>query len=154
MLPAGLTADLASSRRGLLQRLHPPTRTVAQLLIGACSCDLVRTRLPDPIEDERELRARYRGWKLSRSEIIKELEWHRRGPLPRPVHPGGWPAGLSDFVVEHARNAGPTLYLLDFGPAGSASESRTENPVSLHVEQIRRQPGGWLLEGRPTVVAP
>jgi hypothetical protein len=155
MLPAGLTADLAMSRKVALQRLHPSARTVAQLLIGACSCDLVRPRLNDPIEDERELRARYRGWKLSRSEIIKELERHRRGPLPRPVYPGGWPAGLSDFVVEHARNAGPTLYLQDFGPAGSVSEpNRMENSVSLHVEQVRQQPGGWLLEGRPTVVIP
>lgn len=154
MLPAGLTADLATSRKVALQRLHPSARTVAQLLIGACSCDLVRPRLNDPIEDERELRARYRGWKLSRSEIIKELERHRRGPLPRPQHSRGWAAALGEFVVEHARNAGPTLYLLDFGPAAATTEStRSEAPVSVTVDQIRHQPAGWLVESRPTLVA-
>jgi hypothetical protein len=91
MLPAGLMADLApAAQRAALQRIHPPARTVAQLLVGACSCDLVRPRLDNPIEDERELRARYQGWKLPRSEIIRELERHRRGPLPRPQPSKGW----------------------------------------------------------------
>jgi hypothetical protein len=153
MLPAGLTGDLAGSRRASLQQLHPAARTVAQLLVGSCSCDLVRPRLTNPIDDERELRARYRGWKLPRSEIIKELERHRRGPLPRPRHPRGWPTGLAEFVVEHARNAGLTLYLLDFGPAGAASQpTALPNPVSLHIQQVRDQPGEWLVEGRPTLV--
>src|SRR5918998_575688 len=116
MLPAGLTAHLApATPRAALQRLHPPARTVAELLVGACSCDLVRPRLTDPITDERELRARYQRAKLPRAEIIKELERHRRGPTRRQEPPNGWAAALKAFAIEHARNAGPTFYLLHFG---------------------------------------
>jgi hypothetical protein len=153
MLPAGLTADLASFRRAALQRLHPSARTVAQLLVGACSCDLVRPRLTDPIEDERELRARYRGWKLSRSEIIKELERHRRGPLPRPSPTRGWSAALSAFVVEHARNAGPTLYLLEFAPSMQELSSPASAPISRPVGEVDSQSVAWLVEGRPVLVS-
>jgi hypothetical protein len=154
MLPAGLIADLASSaHRAAIQRIHPPARTVAQLLVGACSCDLVRPRLDNPIDDERELRARYQGRKLSRSDIIRELERHRRGPLPRPRPSEGWAEALAGFVVEHARNAGPTLYLLDFGPepASGGREPRT-TPLSRSVHEVRRGSTPWLVEGRPVLV--
>ncbi len=154
MLPGGLIADpVASSYRAAIQRIHPPARTVAQLLVGACSCDLVRARLENPIDDERELRARYQGEKLSRSDIIRELERHRRGPLPRPRPPGGWAEALAGFVVEHARNAGPTLYLLDFG-RDPASSGRKPPMTPLHrpVDEVRRGSTPWLVEGRPVLV--
>src|SRR5918995_4273934 len=107
MLPAGLTADLASSApRAALQQLHPPARTVAELLVGACSCDLVRPRLADPLEDERELRARYHRAKLPRAEIIKELERHRRGAGRRPGPPAGGARAPFSLSVAHAPNAG------------------------------------------------
>lgn len=154
MLPAGLTADLASSSpRAALQRLHPSARTVARLLVGACSCDLVRPRLANPIEDERELRARYHGWKLSRSEIIKELERHRRGPLPRPSPTPRWSAALSGFVVEHARNAGPTLYLLEFAPSMREQPSIASAPMIRRVREVDSQSVAWLAEGQPVVVS-
>lgn len=154
MLPPGLTADLASSSsRAALQTLHPRAKTVAQLLVGACSCDLVRTRLDNPIEDERELRSRYQREKLSRVDIIRELERHRGGSLPRPKPPGGWAGALAGFVVEHARNAGPTLYLMDFGTERShAPASMTAAPVACSVPEVRLQAGQWLSEGRPVVV--
>jgi hypothetical protein len=154
MLPAGLTADPASSaHRAAIQRIHPPTRTVAQLLVGACSCDLVRARLDNPIDDERELRARYQGRKLSRSEIIRELERHRRGPLPRPRPPEGWSEALAGFVVEHARNAGSTLYLLDFGPDPARSSGKhPAAPLHRSVDEVRRGSAPWLVEGRPVLV--
>ena len=152
MLPAGLTADLSpTGTRAALQQLHPPARTVAQLLVGACSCDLVRPRLAQSIDDERELRARYQRAKLPRAEIIKELERHRRGPVRRQEPPEGWAAALAAFAAEHARNAGPTLYLLQFGSGniepiapGVAPEVRTVSDV--------RQSKTWLPEGRPVVV--
>jgi hypothetical protein len=155
MLPPGLTADLApAAQRAALQRIHPSARTVAQLLVGACSCDLVRPRLDNPIDDERELRARYQGWKLPRSEIIRELERHRRGPLPRPRPSRGWPEALADFVVEHARNAGPTLYLLDFGPHLPRTRQQTNaTPLSRSVEDVRARAGPWLVEGKPVLVS-
>jgi hypothetical protein len=155
MLPAGLTADLApGAQRAALQRIHPSARTVAQLLVGACSCDLVRPRLDNPIDDERELRARYQGRKLPRSEIIKELERHRRGPLPR-LHPSeGWAKALAGFVVEHARNAGPTVYLLDFGPHLPGSREELRSPaLARSVEQVRFHTGPWLVEGKPVLVS-
>jgi hypothetical protein len=154
MLPPGLTADLAPSRRTALQRLLPSARTVAQLLVGACSCDLFRARLADPIEDERELRSRYGRAKVPRGEIIKALERHRRGPLPRPTPVGGWLEALAAFVIEHARNAGPTLYQLEFTlPAGGAGTEKLAAPVASSVAEVRRHPDRWLVEGTPTIVS-
>ena len=152
MLPAGLRADLAEPEpRVALQRLHPPARTVAQLLVGACSCDLVRSRLPDPIEDERELRARYQRAKLPRAQIITELERHRRRAEQREEPPNGWPACLAAFAIEHARNAGPTLFLLRFGsPHTHANWPITWTVCS--VQDVRQQSTPWLKEGTAVVV--
>ena len=155
MLPAGLTADLASSEaRAALQRLHRPARTVAQLLVGACSCDLVRPRRATTLEDERELRARYQRAKLPRADIIRELERHRRGPATREEPPSGWATALAGFAVEHARNAGPTLYLLHFAHGAPDLEASGPVPVptTRSVGEVRQHPGSWLLEGQPVVV--
>jgi hypothetical protein len=153
MLPAGLTADLPPSRaRAALQQLHPPARTVAELLVGACSCDLVRPRLPDPIEDERELRTRYQRAKLSRPEIIRELERHRRGPARRQEPAAGWAAALKAFAIEHARNAGPTVYLLHFGPRNVDESWPSTAPTAISVTEVRQQAGAWPPEGQPVLV--
>ena len=153
MLPAGLTADLASSSaRAALQRLHPSARTVAELLVGACSCDLVRPRRADPLEDERELRARYQRAKLPRAAIIKELERHRRGPARREEPPTGWAGALLAFAVEHARNAGPTLYLLHFAPRSLQASWPTTTPQVTSVSDVRQQSQPWLPEGHPVVL--
>lgn len=154
MLPAGLTADLAPSpQRAALLRLHPSAKTVAHLLVGACSCDLVRPRLIDHIEDERELRARYQRQKFPRVEIIPKLERHRQGPVPRPRPSTGWAAALAGFVVEHARNAGPTLYFLRFEPPDSVAELNSDpTPSWCSPNDVRASPGRWLVEGNPTVV--
>ena len=155
MLPPGLTADLVTgSYRSSLQRLHPPAKTVARLLVGACSCDLVRPRMDASIEDERELRARYGKMKLSRTDIIRELEWHRRGPTPRPKPPTGWTDALAGFVIEHARNAGPTLYLLDFGPYHADPRPVTTSaPSTCSVWEVRAGRTQWLKEGTPVIVS-
>jgi hypothetical protein len=151
MLPPGLMADLApSSHRSALQRLHPAAKTVAQLLVGSCSCDLVRNRMSDPIADERELRSRYQRQKLSRTEIIKELERHRRGPR-RAQTSREWADALAGFVAEHGRNAGPTLYLLDFGSASPDQVTRSATMV-CRIRELRGSTS-WLQEGRPVVVS-
>ena len=54
MLPSGLAAQPADrADAALLRARHPTAQTVARLLVGACSCDLVRLRHPDALEDER-----------------------------------------------------------------------------------------------------
>jgi hypothetical protein len=151
MMPAGLTADLAPTHRASLQRLHPPARTIAKLVIGACSCGLVRPRHPNPADDERELRSRYSRNKVPRSQVITALERHRRRALVSGPASGAWSEALAAFVVEHARNAGPTLYLLQF------AHQERENlecgaPGTCLAAEVRRHPDRWLEEGKPTVV--
>ena len=153
MLPSGLTADPASSAvRAALIRLHRPAKTVAHLLVGACSCDLVRNRQSNSIEDEREHRSRYGRQRLSRTEIIRRLERHRRGPDPRPTAPAGWRTVLSDFIAEHARNAGPTLYLLTFEAHAHPSDKAQPDPVHRSVTEVRADLE-WMVEDEPVIVS-
>ena len=152
MLPPGITADsLPSAELAGLRDLLPSAQTVAQLRVGACSCDLVRPRRPDPREDERHLRMRYKALGLARDRIIRELERHRRVPAGVQEPEGGWRAALAAFVAEHARNAGPTLYRLTFqpGPDYRAAES---DPLRRTVAEVRARPEHWLEEGRSTLI--
>jgi hypothetical protein len=151
MLPAGLKADLAPNHRVALHRLHPPARTVAKLVTGACSCNLVRPRHPNTLDDERELRSRYSRARVSRGHVIAALERHRRGSLAPPQPFDGWTEALAAFVVEHARNAGATLYLLQFAHDESG-DAPAAPPTRCSVADVRRRPGGWLAEDQPTVV--
>ena len=151
MLPPGLAAQPVERADGQrLLQLHPPARTVVRLLVGACSCDLVRTRHPDPREDERLHRERYRRAGRARDSLMAAVEQHRRGAaVPAPT--GGWPRALAAFVAEHARNAGETLYLLRFGaPDPAASGAR---PVRrIRASDVLAQPEGWLEEDTPVLV--
>jgi hypothetical protein len=152
MLPAGLVAQPADrvDHHQLLQ-LHPSARTVVQLIVGACSCDLVRRRHSDPRQDERQHRDRSRRAGGARGPLIAELERHRRGAqVPAPA--GGWPRALAAFVAEHARNAGETLYLLQFTlPDGSATALRTAARRMTAAEVVAR-PDDWLAEHAPVIV--
>jgi hypothetical protein len=153
MLPAGITADpLPSTELAGARMLLPSAQTVAHLRVGACSCDLIRPRLPNSRDDERHLRVRYKALGLPRERIVRELERHRR-TSPGVLEPeGGWRAALAAFVAEHARNAGPTLFRLSFhpGPDHHATESA---PVRRTVPEIRARPEHWLEEGQPTLVS-
>lgn len=154
MLPPGVTADLASyPDQQTFKSIHPAAQTVAIVLAGRCSCDLVRQRLPEPREDERHLRERYRGLNLSRTAIIGSLERHRRrARMPAPD--GGWQKAFAAFVIEHARNAGPTLYLLGFESGDSGTRKAPAATTAVRtVNEVRMQPEEWLVEGTPTIVA-
>jgi hypothetical protein len=152
MLPPGLTADLASSSdQQLLKSIHPDAQTVARILAGRCSCDLVRARLASAREDERHLRERYRSLGVPRDSAIPALERHRLGATQRPPA-GGWPEALSKFIAEHARNAGPSLYYLDFSPE-VAPLAKLGTLRHVTVPLVRATPEGWLVEGQPTLVA-
>jgi len=154
MLPPGLTADLASyPDQQTFKSIHPAAQTVALVLAGRCSCDLVRQRLPDPREDERHLRERYRSLELSRTAIIGSLERHRQRARTTTAPDGGWPKAFAAFVIEHARNGGPTLYLLEFGAGASGKRvATTLAPKTCLPSEVRLHPDLWLMEGKPTVV--
>ena len=151
MLPAGLVAQTADRvDHHLLRSLHPSAQTSARLMVGSCSCDLVRARDPDPRVDERHHRERFRRSGAGREDLIAALERHRRGAgVPAPV--GGWPRALAAFVAEHARNAGDTLFLLRFS---APSEPGSQLPLvrSVRAGEVVAGPDGWLAELVPTVV--
>jgi hypothetical protein len=150
MLPPGLSAQPAERADHLkLRALHPATQTTVRLVVGGCSCDLVRARDTDARADERHHRDRFRraGW--SRADVIAALERHRRGASVIPPG-GGWPRALAAFVAEHARNAGETLYLLRFTtepPSGVESGS-----LRLTASEVMARPDIWLTEHQPVLV--
>jgi hypothetical protein len=152
MLPQGASADLADTTDlQALKSILPETQTVARLLVGRCSCDLVRTRHEDTREDERHLRERYRRLETPRALIIQSLERHRRGGGVRSPREG-WPGALARFVAEHGRNAGPTLYHLHFSP-GPVSLGSIGTVRKVTIPQVIAQPEQWLLEGAPALVS-
>jgi hypothetical protein len=152
MLPPGLTADLLPPiEQAELRALHPDAQTIARVLHGGCSCDLVTERKAVVGEDESRLRARYRTLGYSRDQVIRALDVHRRG-LERRARPAAyWPKGFAAFVAEHARNAGPTLFYLQFGHSGlqRVAEGR---PRSISTADVRAFPGVWLPEDAPIMV--
>lgn len=150
MLPAGITADaLPAAELTRLRAMLPAAQTAAQLRVGPCSCDLVRPRHADSREDERHLRSRYSKLGLPRDRIIRELERHRRAAAPAEP-PAGWRGALAEFVAEHARNAGATLYHLAFQPG--ARDVGDAQALTRTVAEVRADPGGWLEEGHPMLV--
>lgn len=152
MLPPGLTADLLPpNEQGPLRERHHDAQTVARILHGSCSCDLVTERLPVPGEDETRLRVRYRALDYSRTRVIQALEAHRRGLERRPRPRGYWPQQFTAFVAEHARNAGPTLYYLHFGHDGLQTVTGGA-PRELSTADVRAFPGIWLPEDAPIMV--
>jgi hypothetical protein len=150
MLPLGITADaLPAVELTRLRATLPAAQTAAYLRVGPCSCDLVRSRQVDPREDERHLRLRYAKLGLPRDRIIRELERHRRSTTPAEP-PAGWRAALAEFVSEHARNAGPTLFHLVFQPDERAAPK--PQVLTRTVAEVRADPDGWLEEGRGVLV--
>ena len=56
------------------------------------------------------------------------------------------------FVAEHARNAGPTLYLLQFGEPDPDRSSGTAPALTRRVADVRALRDGWLEEDRAVLV--
>lgn len=153
MLPAGLRADpVSKAEQGMLLRHHPDAQTVVQIVRGACSCDLVRARLPVTREDEAHLRSRYRQLGLPRDQVIIALENHRRSAEQRHRPDGYWPTAINGFVQEHARNAGPSLYFLGFSHRGALELPRGEAVTSVPVGVVTGSPSDWLTENRLTML--
>ena len=154
MLPEGITADLLAPalQRFFLNQL-PRARTAVTLRHGGCACDLVGRRLADREEDERVLRTRYRRQSVNRSDVVRVLEEHRKaGPM---VSLGGNVAeAFAGFVAEHARNAGPALFLLDFSADPGREPAWPGGTRQLPAAAVRRAPAAWLQEDDPVVVVP
>jgi hypothetical protein len=155
MLPGGLRADPVSRlEQGMLLQYHPDAQTVVQIVRGACSCDLVRARLPVTREDEAHLRSRYRQLGLPRDQVIVALENHRRSAEQRQRPDGYWPNAINGFVLEHARNAGPSLYFLGFSHRGALKIPRGETVTTVPASVVIGSPAGWLQENQLIMLAP
>ena len=162
MLPAGLTADLRdASELRPWRTLLPETQTVAALLHGGCSCDLVR---PDPVDakvDSTEIRKRYRALGASRTAVIDALHRHARNRTLRQYAAGHWPVALNRFVAEHARNAGESGYRLRYEiSGGTQGRSDAEQPLRpsaaapLRLAVPARHDHSWLVPDRVLIVTP
>lgn len=154
MLPEGMTADLLSPalQRFFLDHL-PRARTAMRLRYGGCACDLAGRRAGSTEENERTLRTRYRREGADRGQVVRALEAHRRQP-PVPTSDGPAARVFTGFVAEHARNAGPSLYLLDFSPDPERHPRWPGDPVRLTAAEVRREPDAWLTEEAPVLVLP
>ncbi|HET7024708.1 MAG TPA: hypothetical protein VFI39_05845 [Gemmatimonadales bacterium] len=162
MLPAGMTADLRdASELRPWRTLLPETQTVAALLHGGCSCDLVR---PDPVDakaDGAEIRKRYRALGASRTAVIDALDRHARNRTLRRYAAGHWPVALNRFVAEHARNAGESGYRLTYEISGGTQvRGDAEQPLRpsatapLRLPVPARHDHSWLVPDRVLIVTP
>jgi hypothetical protein len=153
MLPEGAAADLAPPliRDPLLEH-HLPARTVVELRRGSCACDLLGLD-GGAKHQERELRRRYRTLGATRDQTIAALEQHRR-PRLRLAQPVAWPELLAGFVAEHARNAGPALYLLQFAARHPARLPRPLVDSRITAARVRADPRDWLVLDQATLVEP
>jgi hypothetical protein len=154
MLPAGLGADslTRSEAAPLLTLDHDVVHAAraVRLLRGACACDLVLER-DAARSDERRLRERYFALGRPRDEVIRLLERHRQGAAARPRPRRHWTEALAGFVAEHARNAGPSIFLLHFGPALPAPRPDA-SVATVTVPAVLAHPETWLVEDVPTLV--
>lgn len=153
MLPGGVVANLVAPplQRAWAKRF-PSARTVVSLRQGRCACGILGRLHADSQEGERQLRARYRQAGVGRAQVIAALERHRLSPRDVPATNRST-LTLADFVAEHARNAGPSLYCLDFS---AESERMPPWPASvanaITAADVRANPGTWLPEQTPVLV--
>lgn len=155
MLSASLTADgLPQAEQQALLKLHYDAQDAMRILHGGCSCDLIRDRQPDPGADEALHRQRYRQLGYDRTRMIRYLEHHRRRAGDRrPRPPGYWGEAFNAFVVEHARNAGPTLFYRHFSHDGLQQDAGLAAAMhSISVSDVRGPVSDWLPEQIPTMV--
>lgn len=143
MLPAGVNAQALDASHLLAWRpLFRAAQTAAHLRVGRCACRLVPDRFRGSHSDEAELRARHRRLAFTRDATIDALERHRLGAFDGEIVAEG---ALHAFVAEHARNAGPALYVLGFG----AEEGLPPVPATLIDRTLAdtREGDAWLVEG-------
>ncbi len=147
MLPAGVTAELVPiDQRPARLALLPRAATAVHLELGRCACGLVDPARSDAAA-ERAIRHQYQGRRDTRERVLAAVARHRAGQALRA---GGTvdPEVLGAFVVEHARNAGPSVYFLH--PPGQ--DRLHEDPVPVAPPDPAVPPLTWLLPGTPVTV--
>lgn len=143
MLPGPASASpLPVAQAVPLLGLLLEARSALTLSVGACACAFVPALQGlDLRSQERALRARYRSLALGREQVIRYLERHRTGEGLRRADGTDWPRRFHAFAVEHARNAGPSVYLLQFADS-------PHGPARVHCTLANHQrPETWLQEG-------
>ena len=142
MLEPGMRADaLDPTAQAPYRALMRGSQSALLLRTGWCACGLLPERFRDTHTDEAHLRERYRALRIGRERTIDALERHRRSTS------GDQPASgaLGRFVAEHARNAGPSAWVLGF--AADDTEPRATGPVVVRRVEETRTGADWLVEG-------
>lgn len=149
MLPAGMHADaMGPTRQSPWRALLPGAQTAVVLRAGHCACGLLRPRFRAGHTDEAHLRERYRTLRVPRAEVVRALERHRRSTSGAPAAPDA----LARLVVEHARNAGESAWLLGFSPHDEPPSLPATTVTRRSVPEVAADPDGWLVEDHVTLV--
>lgn len=146
MLPTGFAVEIVPPAEQVPFRARlRSAQSVVRLRVGGCACAL---GVDEEGGEERHLRRRYAALGLSRDRVIAALEHHRRGAAPAGM-PRARRTALAEFVAEHARNAGPTLYYLGFGTEPVEGLASAVGPVAtMTAAAVRAAADTWLEEGR------
>jgi hypothetical protein len=83
--------------------------------------------------------------------VVRALERHRRSVA---VLTHAEPDALVRLVAEHARNAGVSAWLLGFSAHDDPPRLPVSVVVSRHLDDVRLDPDGWLVEDQVTLVQP
>jgi hypothetical protein len=143
MLEPGMRADaIGPDAQGPYRALLRGAQTAVILRAGWCACGLLPSRFGEGRTDEVHLRERYRRLGVRREVAIQALERHRRSAAGERPAPGA----LARFVAEHARNAGPSAWLLGFSAHDDAPMVVAETRV-LRAADAQAAGDAWLAEG-------
>ncbi len=147
MLPAGVTAELVPlEQRPARLALLPRAATAAHLAVGRCACGLADPDRPEA-DAERAIRQHYQGRRDTRDLVLTAVARHRAGQALRAAATAP-PGALGAFIVEHARNAGASVYFLH--PPGGDRLGGSPVPRALPTPTVT--PLMWLVPGSPVKV--
>jgi len=149
MLPPGIHADaMGPSTQAPWRAVLPGAQTAVVLRAGHCACGLLQPRFRTSHTDEAHLRTRYRLLRVPRAQVMLALERHRRSAAA--VRAG--PDALAQLVIEHARNAGDSAWLLGFSPHDEPPAVPAARVTARRVADVAADPDGWLVEDHVTLV--
>jgi hypothetical protein len=152
MLPAGTHADaMGPGTQAPYRALLAGAQTAVILRAGHCACGLLLPRFRAAHTDEAHLRERYRERRVPRAQVVRALERHRRSTAALAR---AGPDALVRLAAEHARNAGPSAWLLGFSPHDEPPALPATTFTTRRITDLATDPDGWLVEGQVTLVRP